>query len=157
MSNWTQSLEVKGKSLSTPPRPRAVPSADPRWSWVLLVCLSFCTTPSPRGARGSAFFPGEEGRARVSPWPSSSELAGNQSSCLSRRAGGPHCAGRWGVYYAACALLGRMCDRVCYNSNVSQCKRPDTRGRGQSLVPFHPCTTGSTVCLCLGDGWKDRT
>lgn len=134
---------VKGKSLSTRSPSRAVPSADRGWSWVLLVCLSFCTTPSPRelsvyqalshsfqtsalwigwlcrqghpeqapghlhrsllcvqtpetkgkwsvcilprrGGQGSESVPGLLPQA---PHP------GNQSSCLSRRAGGPHCAG----------------------------------------------------------------
>lgn len=45
----SRSLEGKGKEpVHSPPRPGLFPSADRGWSWVLLVCLSFCTTPSPR-------------------------------------------------------------------------------------------------------------
>jgi len=146
----TEVWRVKEKSLSTPPPSRAVPSADRGWSWVPFVC-PFAQLPPP----GSSVF------TKLSHIPSRPVLSGLAGSAdratLSRHLAictGASCAqtpetkGKWrvcilprrggDVYYAACALLGRMCDRVCYNSSVSRCKSPWHVARGQSLVPFHP-------------------
>ena len=73
----------------------------------------------------SAFFPGEEGRA---PSLSLAFFLRHHTQEINPPVFPEglvaHIVLGWGVYYAACALLGRMCDRVCYNSKVSQCKRP---------------------------------
>ena len=167
-----RSLEGKGKEPVHPLPVQGCSICRPR---VVLssLCLSLCTTPSPRelsvyqalshSFKTSALWIGwlcrqghpeqapghlhrsllcsdprdkrkvvclhssqeRRARLRVSPWLSSS---GHHTQEINPPVFSEglvaHIVLGWGVYYAACALLGRMCDRVCYNSSVSRCKRP---------------------------------
>lgn len=84
----------------------------------------------PRDKRRVVCLHSSQGRRaglRVSPWPSSS---GHHTQEINPPVFPEGLVARivlgWGVYCATCALLGRMCDRVCYNLNVSDIRDPDT-------------------------------